>query len=67
MIRRLRIRYRKPEKSLAVPAIFHTGEVVIPVKTTVKLARWLNDGQEKLLPEIKREVRRLINTVPTRI
>jgi len=67
MIRRLRIRYRKPEKSVAVPAVLHSGEVVIPVKTTVKLARWLNDGQVKLLPQIKREVRRLINTVPTRI
>ena len=67
MIRRLRIRYRRPDKSVAVPAVLHSGEVVIPVKTTVKLARWLNDGKDKLIPEIKREIKRLINTVPTRI
>ena len=66
MIKRVRILYRPPVKSVAVPIVGHSGEVVIPVKTTIKLARWLNEGKEQYLPEIKREVKRLINTVPMR-
>jgi malate/lactate dehydrogenase len=67
MIIRKRMLYRPPVKSVSVPIIGHSGEVVIPVNTTIKLAKWLNEGQDRLIPDIKREVKRLINTVPMRI
>ena len=67
MIVRLREKYRKPRKSVAVPAVLHSGELVVTVNTTDKLARWLNEGKEHLLPQIKHELKSLINTVPVRL
>lgn len=66
MIIRMKRKYMSPKQSIPVPIIGHSGEVVIPVKTTSRLARWLNDGKQAELPAIMRELKNLINTVPTR-
>jgi len=67
MIMRVKKLYKPPKQSVGVPILGHSGEVVVPVKTTTRLARWLNDGVERELPTIRRELRDLINTVPTLI
>lgn len=67
MIIRIKRKYMPPKQSIAVPITAHSGEVVVPVKTTSRIARWLNDGIERELPSIRRELRDLINTVPSRI
>lgn len=64
MIIRLHKKYKPPKISEAVPILGHSGELVIPVKQTTLLARWLNNGDETVVPQLKRQLKKLINTVP---
>lgn len=65
MLIRLHKKYKPPKRSIGVPILGHSGELVVPVKETTKLARWLNNGDETVVPQLKRELKKLINTVPT--
>lgn len=67
MIIRVQRKYRPPKQSIEVPVRAHSGEVIVPVQTTSRLARWLNDGKQAELPRLIRELKSLINTVPIRI
>jgi hypothetical protein len=61
------IKYKKPKRSVAVPVIAHSGELIINVPLTSKLDRWLNGGNDRLLPQIKVGLKRLINSTQVRI
>lgn len=64
MIIRLKRPYSKPKKSGPVDAILHEGELVVPVKETDMLNRFLFSNS-KMMPEILRKrLRDLITTVP---
>ena len=64
MIIRVKRPYTKPKKSNPVDAILHEGELVVPVKETSMLNRFLFSNN-KLIPELLRKrLRDLITTVP---
>ena len=64
LIIRHKMKYRPPVRSVGVPVLAHSGELIIPVKVTEKLAKWINHGANQLLPSIKQDLKNLIKTVP---
>jgi hypothetical protein len=64
MIIRVKRAYSKPKKSNAVDAILHEGELVLPVKETSMLNRFLFSNSKVIPDALRKRLRDLITTVP---
>jgi len=64
MIIRVKKPYSKPKKSNPVEAILHEGELVVPVKETSMLNRFLFSNSKVIPDELRKRLRDLITTVP---
>jgi hypothetical protein len=56
------IPYKKPKRSVGIPALLHTGEVVLPVETTHKLYKFVKSDKEILPRRLKHRLHQLMTT-----
>jgi len=61
---RTRRPYVAPARSVAVPIIAHSGELVVPVKETQKLNCYLFSKRREMPEGLRNALKRLITTVP---
>ena len=64
MIVRHKRPYMKPKRSVAVPIIGHSGELILPVETTSQLNEFLFSKDKEMPSRLRMKLQDLITTVP---
>lgn len=64
MIVRHKTPYMKPKKSVGVPILAHSGELVLPVETTSQLNNYLLSKNKEMPSRLRMKLKDLITTVP---